>query len=211
MKPELLMLFIGSYFLGSIPFGVLVAKRAGIDITSVGSGNIGATNVMRTLGRGPGLMVFALDVAKGLLPALAARAIAPGQQDIWFYGGLAAILGHVFSPFLKFKGGKGIATSLGALLGSTPLTAISAFTVFALVTAVGRTISLGSIVAAVVAPIFAWIFKDEPAVIVGLTVMGLFIIWKHRANIERLKNGTESKFTFGKSEGNAQEEPRKNA
>jgi len=205
MIVEQILLYVGSYLIGSVPFGVLVAKQAGVDIMSVGSGNIGATNVMRVLGRKAGLTVLALDVLKGLLPALAARWVSP-DQSIWFFAGLAAIAGHVFSPFLKFKGGKGIATSLGALLGSTSLTALSALGVFILVTAATRYISLASIVAAFVAPIFAWLYRNDPVVIGGLTVMGLFIIAKHRANIERLRKGTESKFDFGKSASKKSEE-----
>ena len=117
------------FALGSIPFGFMVAKAKGVDIREVGSGNIGATNVMRVLGKGPGIAVLLLDVLKGLIPSLCGHLIFHDKQ-IAFAAGVAAVFGHTFSPFLKFKGGKGIATGLGALLGSSPFVGLAAFSVF---------------------------------------------------------------------------------
>lgn len=191
------------YALGAVPFGYLIAKRAGVDIFSQGSGNIGATNVMRVLGRKAGITVFALDVAKGIIPPIVARSLGLGE-DWAFFAGVAAILGHVFSPFLKFKGGKGIATSLGALIGSIPLTAATAFGFFIVVVALTRYISLGSVLAAVAVPILSYLFRDNPTVTLSLIPMALLLILKHKKNIERLLAGTESKFTFGKQGDSAQ-------
>ncbi len=191
------------YFLGAIPFGVIWAKQAGIDIMKVGSGNIGATNVMRVLGKKAGLSVFALDVLKGLLPPLIARGL--GLDQNWqFFAGIAAVLGHTASPFLGFKGGKGIATSLGALLGSVPLTALSSFGVFLVLLAAFRWVSLGSVAAALVVPVFAYVFHESPTVQIALIPVCLLIIVKHRKNIGRLLQGTEPKFVFGQQKVSAQ-------
>lgn len=199
MSPSLVGLLLLGYFLGAIPFGYLVAKRAGVDIFKTGSGNIGATNVMRTLGRKAGISVFVLDVLKGFVPPILAYQMKLGQ-DSAFFAGIASVLGHIFSPFLRFKGGKGIATSLGALLGSVPATAATAFAIFLAIVVAWRYISLGSVVAAFLAPILSYAYGDSLVVTIGLIPMAALLIWKHRANIVRLRSGTESKFTFGKRE-----------
>lgn len=204
MNPSLLGLLVLSYLLGAIPFGYLVAKRAGVDIFKTGSGNIGATNVMRTLGKRAGLSVFALDVFKGLIPPIVAYRLGLGQ-DAAFFAGIAAVLGHIFSPFLRFKGGKGIATSLGALLGSVPVTALTAFAIFVITVVVWRYISLGSVVAAFLVPVLSYGYGDSLVVTLGLIPIAALLIWKHRANMERLRAGTESKFTFGKREPQARD------
>jgi len=199
MNPSLAGLLVLGYLLGAIPFGYLVARRAGVDIFKTGSGNIGATNVMRTLGKKAGLSVFALDVLKGLIPPIVAYRLGLGQ-DAAFFAGIAAVLGHIFSPFLRFKGGKGIATSLGALLGSVPATALTAFAIFVITVVLWRYISLGSVVAAFFVPVLSYGYGDSLVVTLGLIPMAALLIWKHRANMERLRAGTESKFTFGKRE-----------
>ena len=124
---NLALLLFGSYLLGSIPFGALISKARGIDIFKVGSGNIGATNVIRAAGWKVGLLVFALDVCKGLLPTLMGRHLFPQEMWMWLWvlAGEIAAIGHCFSPWLKFKGGKGIACLLGMLFGATPLIAQS--------------------------------------------------------------------------------------
>jgi glycerol-3-phosphate acyltransferase PlsY len=170
-----------------------------VDIFKTGSGNIGATNVMRTLGRKAGISVFVLDVLKGFVPPILAYQMKLGQ-DSAFFAGIASVLGHIFSPFLRFKGGKGIATSLGALLGSVPATAATAFAIFLAIVVAWRYISLGSVVAAFLAPILSYAYGDSLVVTIGLIPMAALLIWKHRANIVRLRSGTESKFTFGKRE-----------
>ena len=187
------MLILGAYLLGSIPTGLLLAKAAGVDIRSTGSGNIGATNVYRTLGRTVGVLTLVGDCLKGLLPVLAARYL--GLTDAWIAAaGLAAFLGHVYTVFLGFKGGKGVATALGVFLGVSPLAVLGAMTIFALLVWKWRYISLGSISAAAAMPILVAILDRRP-VLVGMTVVvAALVIWKHRENIGRLRAGTENQF-----------------
>lgn len=198
-------LAIFAFLLGSIPFGMLMARANGVDIRSVGSGNIGATNVVRALGPKVGLAVFVLDVLKGVIPAVATKQLiqAPVQgveiQTISMIMGVIAILGHMFSPFIGFKGGKGVATGFGAALGAIPGAALVGFGVIVLTVAITRYVSLGSILAAISVPIASMlVFRDSPQLLPILVVMVVFIVWKHRSNIERLKHGTESKFSFKK-------------
>ena len=201
----LVCLAILSYFVGAIPFGMLVARTRGIDIMKVGSGNIGATNVVRALGPKYGILVFVLDVLKGAVPGIVTHFVVDApkygvQIQTWqFIFGVVSILGHMFSPFLKFKGGKGVATGLGAALGSVPLTGLCAFAVMIVSTLVTRYISLSSLIAATsVIPISIWLTKDEPQTRPILVLMVVFIFYKHRSNISRLIAGTESRFTFRK-------------
>lgn len=188
----LVLLAIGAYFLGSIPIGFLVAKAKGIDIRAVGSGNIGATNVLRTLGKGPGYAVFVLDVLKGFIPAFTAKQL--GFENDWsFVVGLFAVFGHSLSPFLGFKGGKGIATGLGALLGSVTLVGLSSFAIFFVFMALTMIVSLSSIMAAFTLPIWGILFGETPPIIGVLLVMGIYIISRHKANIARIRAGNEPK------------------
>ena len=196
-----------AFLLGSIPFGVIICRAKGVDIFSVGSGNIGATNVVRAVGPAFGMLVFALDVAKGYVPGLMARLLihdSPFGIDAqaWsFIFGSVAIVGHVFSPWISFRGGKGIATGLGALLASIPVTGLLALAVMILITAISRYVSLGSIVAALsTIPISLLIVKDSPQVIPILVLANFVVISKHRANISRIINGTENKFRFKSNE-----------
>lgn len=185
-------LVVGSYLLGSIPFGYIVARLRGVDITKVGSGNIGATNVLRVLGKGPGIAVLALDVVKGLVPPIVL--FQATQSKEWaLAAGVAAVVGHCLSPFLKFKGGKGIATGLGMLIGVTPIGAAVAFGVFAVFLGVFRYVSLASILAtwSVVATSLA--IGDSSAVAAVFVVVALFVTYRHRENIRRLIDGTESR------------------
>ncbi|MEA2552485.1 MAG: acyl phosphate:glycerol-3-phosphate acyltransferase [Fimbriimonadaceae bacterium] len=192
MNAQSVLLFLGSYILGAIPFGFLIARARGIDITKIGSGNIGATNVHRALGWKAGIPVLLLDVLKGLAPPLVAKALG-FSVDIAFLAGIAAVLGHCFSPFLKFKGGKGIATMLGAAWGATPLVAAGAMVAFAIVFAITRYVSLASILAAVAAIVLAFFFHDEILIPLGYGLVWLFIMVKHKSNIRRLLNGEEPK------------------
>jgi glycerol-3-phosphate acyltransferase PlsY len=198
-------LAIFAFLLGSIPFGMLLARAKGVDIRTVGSGNIGATNVVRALGPKVGLAVFVLDVLKGTIPALIAKQVVQAPvgavqiQTISMLMGVVAILGHMFSPFIGFKGGKGVATGFGAALGAIPGAALVGLAVISLTVALTRYVSLGSILAAISVPIVSMlVFRDSLQLLPILVVMAAFIIWKHRANIERLRNGTESKFAFKK-------------
>jgi glycerol-3-phosphate acyltransferase PlsY len=179
------LIAIGSYLLGALPFGFIVARLCGTDITSVGSGNIGATNVARVLGWRLGLAVFFLDVGKGVVPPLATVALT-GSQEASLLMGVAAVVGHTLSPFLRFRGGKGVATGLGALIGGAPLVGAAAFATFLVVFALTRIVSLSSLVAAASVLAFGllthqgWVFF---AVYVPLVV---YVFVRHSANIERL-------------------------
>ena len=190
------IVLFGSYVFGSLPFGLLIAKWwAGIDVREHGSGNIGATNVYRVVGKPAGLLVFVLDVLKGFLPPVAARLL--GLDAWWQMGaGFAAILGHNASPFLGFKGGKGISTSLGVLFGIAPKVGFAAFALWAVLLGLTGYVSVGSIAGALMLVPFTLIFygaADHPRlVIAGLA--GVYAVIKHRSNIKRLLNGTESNF-----------------
>ena len=189
-----------AFLIGSIPFGVLVARRQGVDLQSVGSGNIGATNAMRVLGTKWGLIVFALDVLKGLMPTVLASLAFPHRigsldpQPIAMILGTFAILGHMFSPWIGFKGGKGISTILGVALGAIPLCGLLSFGTMLVVLAITRYVSLASLIG--VASGLGWnvVVHDSPQMRPVLLVLLLFITYKHRANIRRLLDGTESKF-----------------
>lgn len=196
MTPEvqIALLLIGSYLFGSIPFGVLIARQMGIDIRSVGSGNIGATNVSRACGPKAGAVVLTLDALKGLVPPLIGLGLKLHSQ--WqVLAALLAIIGHNYSVFLGFKGGKGIATSAGALFGIAWKVGLSGAGVFALVFAFSRFVSLGSIVAALSLPPLMWLFYPGDYYRLAFSIAAcLMAVYKHRANIQRLLAGTEPKF-----------------
>jgi glycerol-3-phosphate acyltransferase PlsY len=195
------------YLVGSIPTGYLVARAKGIDIRATGSGNIGATNVLRILGTPAGIFVLVVDGLKGFtacmwgcdlvldlfnLPLTSADPHLVIPQRI--IAGLAVVLGHNFTFWLRFKGGKGIATSAGLFFGLAPLAAGIALATWAMVLAISRYVSLASITAAVTLPTAVWITKRSVLLGVITTVIGLLAIWKHKTNIERLLNGTERRF-----------------
>jgi len=226
--------------LGSIPFGLFIAKSKGINIREVGSGNIGATNVFRTVGKKEGLICFILDILKGAVPVLLAvnilgvegkdpltqwdfmeglRTFFPaGQrnlvQAIHVITGLCAILGHNYSPWIGFKGGKGIATSAGVILALMPVGLILMILVWVLLTFTTRYVAVGSVGAAIAFPIIViWgavyhkVDKSDPdsltlweaglnnkALLVFSIIAGTLAVWKHRENIKRLINGTENRF-----------------
>lgn len=196
------LLLLAAYLLGAIPFGVLVARARGVDILKAGSGNIGATNVGRVLGKGPGLAVWGLDVLKSLAPTLAARAslhVPLGgldPQTQWFLVGAAAILGHCASPFLGFRGGKGISTALGAVVGAAPLVALPCFALFALVLATVRYMAIASTVGVLSVVLFGWLLGVTPQLLPVFLLLGLFVAYRHRTNFRRLREGTEPKFSF---------------
>lgn len=190
MNWELVMLIAGGYLLGSVPFGYLIAKSRGVDIRTVGSGNVGATNVLRALGKGPAIVVFVLDVAKGLVPAVVGHALFH-QTEYAFAAGAAAVLGHSFSPFLGFKGGKGIATGLGVLIGSTPLVAAGAAGLFLLMMSVTMIVSISSVVGALSILPFGVLVADPPSLYPAYAFFGLYLAWRHRSNFARMKQGTE--------------------
>ena len=188
-----ILLLIGAYLLGSVPTGLLLARGLGVNIRETGSGNIGATNVYRTMGRKVGILTLVGDCLKGLLPVLAAKWL--GLPDLWIAGiGLAALLGHVFTIFLGFKGGKGVATALGVFLGTSPLSVLLALSVFALVLYRWRFVSLASIAAAAIIPVLVWLTAGGPEFILMSIAIAGVVIYKHRENISRLRSGTESRF-----------------
>jgi len=183
-----------AYLMGSIPTGLLLAKAfGGVDIRTQGSGNIGATNVYRTLGRKVGILTLVGDCLKGLIPVLAAKWL--GLPDLWVAAvGLAAFLGHIFPVFLRFKGGKGVATALGVFLGASPLAVLAALGVFIVVLVSWRYVSLASITAAAAMPALAALIDKKPMIVAMALIIAAIVIIKHHQNISRLRNGTESRF-----------------
>jgi glycerol-3-phosphate acyltransferase PlsY len=184
---------IVSYFIGSIPTGFLWGKARGMDIRTVGSGNIGATNVMRALGKGPGIAVLVMDALKGVLPVFLVRP----DTTLQIVCCLAVIAGHNWTCWLKFKGGKGIATSAGALLAMLPAPLACALGVWLVVFAIGRYVSLASISAAAALPVATWFLQRDLTWFTGL--LGAVAIYKHKANIQRLIAGTENRVGTPKS------------
>ncbi len=194
-----LVTVIVAYFIGSIPTGYLVARAKGIDIRTVGSGNIGATNAFRVLGKGPGAFVLLADALKGYIACRYAvfPLQGPAMESHHICAGLAAILGHNYTCWLRFKGGKGIATSAGVMVALVPMALLIALAGFVVVFSITRYVSLGSITAAVLLPIGALLTHSSPRMIVVTSLVGALAIYKHRGNIQRLLNGTENR--IGKS------------
>jgi acyl phosphate:glycerol-3-phosphate acyltransferase len=203
-----LLTAIGAYLLGSIPTGYLVAKVKGIDIRSVGSGNIGATNVFRILGKPAGIFVLVADGLKGFAACawmvdFISHRWGGETVDIEYLrlvAGLAVVLGHNYTCWLKFKGGKGIATSAGALAALVPLALVIILSIFIIVFAVSRYVSLGSIAASAALPIATWLTKGSLTMILATTAMATLAIYKHKGNIQRLLNGTENRVGGKKKE-----------
>jgi len=190
----IVILAIVSYLFGAVPFGVLVAKSRGIDIRTQGSGNIGATNVFRVLGKGWGIFTFVLDALKGFIPAFVFPMFGnlDGEWGVLF--GLLSIIGHSFPVYLKFKGGKGVATSAGMLLGVAPLAVGAGLLVWIICLLIWRYVSLASIAAAATIAAVVWVIDMGLIINIALTALGAMVIWLHRANIKRLLNGTENRF-----------------
>jgi len=187
-----LALAIG-YLLGSIPFGVLIGQQtAGVDIRKLGSGNIGATNVLRVLGPRTAAVVLAADVTKGLVAVFVGKWLVGGDL-VPLLAGIAAVVGHNWSIFLRFGGGKGVATTAGVVIATMPLTAAIAILAFMIVVATTRYVSLGSLVLACTLPVAAWLCGDPASHIVFAVILGLMTIWRHRPNIVRLLEGSENK------------------
>ena len=189
-----ILLTVLAYLIGSIPFGLLIAKTQGKDIRTMGSGNIGATNVLRCLGKPLGITCFVLDVLKGYFPAAFFPVLGTIDPTFGILFGTAAILGHNFPVFLKFKGGKGVATSAGVLLGVAPLAVAVGLLTWVIVFYTSGYVSLGSIVAALTVVITGWTTGCGPVIATALTLLGGLTIYRHRTNIQRLIAGTENKF-----------------
>ena len=191
------------YLVGSVPTGFLLGKSRGLDIRQHGSGNIGATNVWRVMGRNWGLVAFAADFLKGFLPLYLLRKFSFPEGGSWLvplllvFCGLAAIIGHNYTPWLGFKGGKGIATSAGVLAALMPAVLAVALSLWIIATLITRTVSIGSILAAASLAPLAYYFYPGAWIYFGLACLaGLLAILRHRANIQRLIAGTESRFEF---------------
>ncbi|MDA8584968.1 glycerol-3-phosphate 1-O-acyltransferase PlsY [Rhodobacteraceae bacterium] len=187
--PLLLLVAIAAFLLGGVPFGLVMAKLFGLpDPRSIGSGNIGATNVLRTGSKPAALATLVLDSSKGLIAVLVARALA-GEEAAQI-AGLFAFLGHIFPVWLNFKGGKGVATFLGTLLGLAPLLGLVAMGLWLVSFLVSRISSLSALIATACAPLAAVFLGVGQASLVTF-VMALIVFWAHRANIKRLRAGTE--------------------
>jgi len=186
---------IGSYILGSVPFGLVICKAwRGVDIRKYGSGNIGATNVLRALGPGPAAVVFCADVLKGLIPVVLARRLFPEIAWIAVVCGMLAILGHSLSIFLRFKGGKGVATSLGVVIGLDPRVAGIGFGIWLLVVILSKYVSVASILASVSVPALMFVFRLPLIYKLFALLAAAFVIFKHRANMVRLLQGKEPRW-----------------
>lgn len=209
-----LLLAAAAYLVGSIPFGYLIARSRGVNILKEGSGNIGATNVRRVLGRGPGNLCFALDVLKGLVPTIVAGLVLgtlgnleapPRDVWLWLLTPVLAVVGHMASPWLGFKGGKGVATGLGALLGVFWLltaAVVLAFMVWFIVLKISRYVGLASVCAALSVPLWALVFPiladgHFPASAVPMLAMSgllaVLVVARHKGNLRRILAGTEPK------------------
>jgi glycerol-3-phosphate acyltransferase PlsY len=210
--PPIVIYFVvalGAYLLGSIPTGFLVARAKGIDIRKAGSGNIGATNSMRVLGKPAGIFVLLVDVLKGFaavawLPILILKIFSKTQIDLEtlrIVAGIFAVLGHNYPCWLKFKGGKGIATTAGVFLALAPWALLVALVVFILAVALTKYVSVGSIAAAIALPATVWILSPHNLFLnIVATVLGALAIFKHRKNMQRLMAGTENRLGKKKSE-----------
>lgn len=187
---------VAAYIVGSMPFGVWIAKLRGVDILAVGSGNPGATNVARTAGKAAGLLTLLLDVMKGMGPALVGGFATDGpfRPDVALGVGALAVLGHMYSPFIRFRGGKGVATALGVVLAAAPIPSLICLGFWLLVLLFFDYVSLASIVAVSMMPLCTYLLKYPLLITVGTLLMAAFIIVKHRPNLIRLAEGTENRF-----------------
>jgi glycerol-3-phosphate acyltransferase PlsY len=201
---SLLLVPVAAYFLGSIPFGLILAKVfGGTDVRKAGSGNIGATNVARVVGPLAGILTLVLDVAKGAGAVLLGEKLSNDSATWMMIAAFAALLGHCFPLWLKFKGGKGVATAAGMFFVLSPRACAVAVVLFLLVVIFWRYVSLGSISAAAAMPLliyFLWAPQHAPplAITFGALAAALLIVYKHRGNLRRLLEGAEPKFSFGK-------------
>lgn len=191
-------LLVAAYFLGSLPAGYIVGRIAGLDIRECGSGSTGATNVWRNVGKVAGITVFTIDLLKGLIAVLLMRSLLGAElssnylhQLLIVMAAMLALLGHTRSIWLGFKGGKAVASGLGVLLGLNWIVAIAAFGLWLVTMAIWRTVSISSILAAISAPILMILTQSPISYIAFALVAGGYVVWLHRSNIERLRQGTE--------------------
>ncbi len=193
LSPNTIVLLFASYFLGAIPFGLLFAKwLTGKDPREHGSGNIGATNALRTGGKKVGICTLLADILKGVLPVAIALHLALNEFSIACIA-LTAFLGHIFPVYLKFQGGKGVATMYGVLIPWLPWVAIASFVAWLLLFKATRYVALASILAGAVLPLFAWLLHSSFEAIISCCILGAIMIIRHSSNIQRLIAGTEPK------------------
>jgi glycerol-3-phosphate acyltransferase PlsY len=181
-----------AYLLGSIPFSYLVARLRGVDVRKVGSGNVGATNVMRSVGPGAGLAAFVLDFAKGAAAALLASKVEP-DGPLPAMAAAAAVVGHVFPVWLRFRGGKGVATGAGAFLPLLPAATAAALVAFGLALAITRYVSVSSLVGCATLATVAFVLRGLSPVAFAAAATALLVLWKHRGNLARIAQGTENR------------------
>ncbi|HEX9234608.1 MAG TPA: glycerol-3-phosphate 1-O-acyltransferase PlsY [Candidatus Acidoferrum sp.] len=204
-----ILLFLGSYLLGSIPFGLILAKLfAGADIRHAGSGNIGATNVARVAGPLPGVLTLAFDAGKGWLAVWLAGRVMHEEAGVVVIAGFFALLGHCFPVWLRFHGGKGVATAAGIFGALCPEAMVAALILFAVVVWFWRYVSLGSLAAAAAIPLLVYLlwaphFAPPNIVTVGSLAIAALVIFQHRGNIGRLARGEEPKFSFSRKQDEA--------
>jgi glycerol-3-phosphate acyltransferase PlsY len=209
LPPKTLLLFPLAYLLGSIPFGLILGKLfGGADVRSTGSGNIGATNVARVAGPLPGILTLALDAGKGWLAVWLANRMTHGDAAVMVVCGIFALVGHCFPVWLRFRGGKGVATAAGIFAALCPEALLAALILFALVVWNWRFVSLGSLAAAASIPLLVYLlwaphFAPPPIVNLGTIAIAALVIYQHRGNIGRLARGEEPKFSFGKKQDEA--------
>ncbi len=190
-----------AYLLGSIPFGYLLVRwTTGRDVRAAGSGNIGATNVFRTTGRGIGLLTLFLDALKAYVAVLVVARLTGGSEIWTSAAAVAVLLGHVFPVFLHFQGGKAVASFAGAYLYLAPLALAAIFIVFVITVWRTKYISMGSVVCAITFPLAVWIIvRPHWPLVVASILSSALVLWRHRANIQRLREGVESTFSLGRS------------
>lgn len=201
LQLRLLLVVIIAYLIGSIPFGYLIVRaKGGGDVRDTGSGGTGATNVSRRAGKAAGVVTLILDALKGAIAVIIAQLMLKGDDTTWLpaAAAIAVIVGHVFPVWLKFRGGKGVATGVGVFLMLAPLAVLFAGVIFVAVVALTKYVSLGSILAAATIPLFVWLFVlevDLKPVLVASITGALLIMFAHRGNIARLLSGTEPRIS----------------
>jgi glycerol-3-phosphate acyltransferase PlsY len=194
-----IVLIVSAYLLGSVPTGYILGSLAGVDVRKAGSGNVGATNVARVVGKGRGALTLMLDVGKGWLVVFVALQLGVSLLCVAVVG-TAVFLGHLYPIFLRFQGGKGVATALGVFLALAPAATLLLIGIFVATVAPSRMVSLGSLVAAFAAPLVLWLFARPPEIVAMGCFIAVMIIWRHGSNIQRLLTGTEPKFGSASSQ-----------
>jgi len=193
-----LLVLVVAFLVGGIPFGYLLVKlTSGQDVRSMGSGNIGATNVLRTTGRAAAIVTLLLDIAKGFFAVWFAARLTASSPDWMSAAALAVMAGHAYPIFLKFRGGKAVASFIGAFLYLTPIPLLATVVLFVIVVAATRHISLGSLTMAGSLPLAVWLIEHPPAAVLAASIVaGIFMIYRHRENIARIRAGNENVFRF---------------